>query len=127
MDRGMSRISTHVLDTVAGKPAAGVPVRLQRQNSSGNWTTLTSARTDEDGRCGELLPEGASLAAGTYRLSFDTTNYFTACGVDGLYPAVEILFRVRNGENYFHIPLLRSEEHTSELQSPCNLVCRLLL
>ena len=108
MDRGMSRISTHVLDTVAGKPAAGVPVRLQRQNSSGNWTTLTSARTDEDGRCGELLPEGASLAAGTYRLSFDTTNYFTACGVDGLYPAVEVLFRVRNGENHFHIPLLLS-------------------
>ena len=104
----MSRISTHVLDTVAGKPAAGVPVRLQRQNSSGNWTTLTSARTDEDGRCGELLPEGASLAAGTYRLSFDTATYFATCGVDGLYPAVEILFRVRNGETHFHIPLLLS-------------------
>jgi 5-hydroxyisourate hydrolase len=108
MDRGMSQISTHVLDTVKGKPAAGVPVRLQRQNSSGKWTTVSSARTDEDGRCNELLPEGAILAAGTYRLSFDTTNYFAASSVDGLYPAVEILFRVRNGETHFHIPLLLS-------------------
>jgi len=104
----MSRISTHVLDTVRGKPAAGVPVRLQRQNSSGNWTTVSSARTDEDGRCNELLPEGAALAAGTYRLSFDTTNYFTASGADSLYPAIQILFRVRNGETHFHIPLLLS-------------------
>jgi 5-hydroxyisourate hydrolase len=108
MDRRMSRISTHVLDTARGKPAAGVPVRLQRQNSSGKWTTLRSALTDEDGRCSELLPEGASLAAGAYRLSFDTGNYFAACGVDGLYPVVEILFRVRNGETHFHIPLLLS-------------------
>jgi 5-hydroxyisourate hydrolase len=108
MDRWMSRISTHVLDTAKGKPAAGVPVRLQRQNSSGNWTTLSSALTDEDGRCSELVPDGASLAAGAYRLSFDTGNYFAACGVDGFYPVVEILFRVRSGESHFHIPLLLS-------------------
>jgi len=104
----MSRISTHVLDTAKGKPAAGVPVRLQRQNSSGNWTTLSSARTDEDGRCNELVPEGTGIAAGTYRLSFDTANYFAASDADGLYPAVEILFRVRSGEIHFHIPLLLS-------------------
>jgi 5-hydroxyisourate hydrolase len=108
MDRGMSRISTHVLDTVSGKPASGVPVRLQRQNSSGKWTTVSSALTDQEGRCSELAPGGASLAAGTYRLMFDTTAYFAACGVDGLYPAVEILFRVRTGESHFHIPLLLS-------------------
>jgi len=108
MDRRMSRISTHVLDTARGKPAAGVPVRLQRQNSSGNWSTVSSALTDEEGRCSELAPEGTSLAAGAYRLTFDTANYFAACGVDGLYPVVEILFRVRNGEKHFHIPLLLS-------------------
>jgi len=108
MDRRMSQISTHVLDTAKGKPAAGVPVRLQRQNSSGKWSTVSSARTDEDGRCNELVPKFTRLAAGTYRLSFDAGTYFAACGVDGLYPAVEILFRVRNGENHFHIPLLLS-------------------
>jgi 5-hydroxyisourate hydrolase len=104
----MSRISTHVLDMATGKPAAGVPVRLQRQDSSGNWTTVSTARTDEDGRCNELVPEDAGLAAGAYRLSFDTANYFAASGADGLYPAVEILFRVRSGETHFHIPLLLS-------------------
>src|SRR4029077_9764695 len=106
MDCGMSRISTHVLDTASGKPASGVPVRLQRQDHSGEWTTVSSALTDQDGRCAELMPEGAGPAAGTYRLIFDTTAYFAACGVEGLYPAVEILFRVRNGESHFHIPLL---------------------
>ncbi len=104
----MSRISTHVLDTARGKPAAGVPVRLERQDSSGKWAPVGSAQTDQDGRCGQLVPDGVALAAGVYRLTFDTTSYFGACGVDGLYPAVEILFRVRSGESHFHIPLLLS-------------------
>ncbi len=108
MDRAVSRISTHVLDTAKGKPASGVTVRLQRQNSSGEWSTVSSAQTDQDGRCGELLPEGAGLTAAVYRLTFDTASYFAACGVDGLYPSVEVTFRVRNGETHFHIPLLLS-------------------
>jgi 5-hydroxyisourate hydrolase len=108
MDRGMSRISTHVLDTARGKPAPGVPVRLERQDSSGKWISLSSAQTDQDGRCAELLPDGATLAEGVYRLTFDTASYFATCGVDGLYPGVEIRFRVRSGESHFHIPLLLS-------------------
>jgi 5-hydroxyisourate hydrolase len=108
MDRRMSRISTHVLDTARGKPAPGVPVRLEFQNSSGKWSLLGSAKTDQDGRCAQLLPENKTLTEGVYRLAFDTASYFAACGVDGLYPAVEILFRIRNGESHFHIPLLLS-------------------
>ncbi len=104
----MSRISTHVLDTSRGKPAAGVPVRLERRNSSGKWVPLGSARTDQDGRCGELLPEGETLREGIYRLAFDTDSYFAASSQQGLYPVVEITFRVRNGESHFHIPLLLS-------------------
>ncbi len=104
----MNRISTHVLDTAKGKPAAGVPVRLDRQDSSGKWSSLGSARTDQDGRCGQLLPANATLAEGLYRLTFDTASYFAACGVDGLYPVVEISFRIRSGESQFHIPLLLS-------------------
>ena len=104
----MSRISTHVLDTAKGKPASGVPVRLERQDSSGKWFSLGSGQTDQDGRCAQLLPDGAPLTGGVYRLTFDTGNYFAACGVEGLYPAVEILFRVKSGESHFHIPLLLS-------------------
>jgi len=104
----MSRIATHVLDTAKGSPAAGVPVRLDRQDISGKWISLGSAQTDHDGRCAELLPAGAMLNEGVYRLTFDTATYFAACGVEGLYPVVEILFRIKSGESHFHIPLLLS-------------------
>jgi 5-hydroxyisourate hydrolase len=99
----MKRISTHILDLVRGKPAADVPVRLERQDSSGDWRLLNSAPTDQEGRCPQLLPESDDLSAGVYRLTFDTASYFAA-----LYPVVEVTFRVQQGELHFHIPLLLS-------------------
>ena len=104
----MKRISTHVLDVAQGKPAKGVPVRLDRRENSGNWVLVGSSHTDNDGRCGQLLPEGDALRAGLYRLSFDTTSYHHAENSEGLYPVVEITFQVREGESQFHIPLLLS-------------------
>jgi 5-hydroxyisourate hydrolase len=104
----MKRISTHVLDMVHGKPAKNVPVRLEKQNPSGDWRLLTSARTDQDGRCPQLLTEGEDLSAGVYRLIFDTRSYFALEKVDALYPLVEVTFHVRDGEKHFHIPLLLS-------------------
>ena len=104
----MSRISTHVLDTAKGKPAAGVPVSLERLESSGKWLSLALSQTNQDGRCGELLPDSATLVEGVYRLTFDTASYFAASKQEGLYPAVEITFRVRSGESHYHIPLLLS-------------------
>ncbi len=103
----MKRISTHILDLAPGKPARDVPVRLEKQEPSG-WRLLASQRTDQDGRCGQLLPEGDDLSAGVYRLAFDTTSYFGARKADALYPIVEVTFRVRDGETHFHIPLLLS-------------------
>jgi len=104
----MNRVSTHVLDTARGKPAAGVPVRLDQQDSSGQWSTLGAAQTDQDGRCAQLVTGGATLAEGVYRLTFDTASYFAASKQEGLYPAVEITFCVRSGESHYHIPLLLS-------------------
>jgi len=103
----MKRISTHILDTNRGKPAGNVPVRLERQDASGRWRPLQSARTDHDGRCAQLLPEG-DLPPGLYRLVFETASYFDALKVEGLYPVVEVTFQVRDGESQFHIPLLLS-------------------
>ena len=102
------RISTHVLDTASGKPAAGVPIQLFRRESSGDWRRLASARTDSDGRCAQLLPADEELAPGEYRLEFDTATYYSAQKVDGLYPAVHITFVVRSGDSHLHIPLLLS-------------------
>ena len=104
----MNRISTHVLDLVRGKPAADVPVRLERQDSSGDWRLLYSALTDQGGRCPQLLPEGDDLSAGVYRLTFDTATYFVLQKIAVLYPVVEVTFRVQPGELHFHIPLLLS-------------------
>jgi 5-hydroxyisourate hydrolase len=104
----MNRISTHVLDMVHGKPAKDVPVRLEKQNSPGDWRILISARTDQDGRCSQLLTEGEDLSAGVYRLIFETASYFAVEKVEALYPSIEVTFQVRDGESHFHIPLLLS-------------------
>jgi len=103
----MSRISTHILDLMRGRPANDIPVRLEQQLSSGDWRALGSTRTDQDGRCGQLLPTD-ELPPGVYRLSFDTATYFEAQRLAGLYPVVEVTFQVRSGESQFHIPLLLS-------------------
>ena len=104
----MKGISTHVLDMVSGKPAKGVRLRLQKQNTPGDWRLLTSARTNEDGRCSQLLPEGEELSAGLYRLIFDTGSYYALLKIDTLHPVVEVTFQARDEESHFHIPLLLS-------------------
>jgi 5-hydroxyisourate hydrolase len=103
----MKRISTHILDLMRGQPANDVPIRLEWQEALGHWRILNSARTDQDGRCGQLLPDD-QMPSGWYRLSFDTASYFVAQRVSALYPVVEVTFQVRDGESQFHIPLLLS-------------------
>jgi 5-hydroxyisourate hydrolase len=104
----MKRVSTHVLDTSVGRPAKDVPVRLERQDTTGHWLLLGSAHTDHDGRCSQLLTEDKVLPAGIYRLTFDTAEYLASQKIDALYPLVEVTFKVREGESQFHIPLLLS-------------------
>jgi 5-hydroxyisourate hydrolase len=99
----MSAITTHVLDTSRGRPAAGVPVRLEHAG-----TLLGSGSTDADGRLRDLLPADAPLTAGVYRLVFDTGAYFGAAGTEAFYPAVSIDFQVRDGAQHYHVPLLLS-------------------
>jgi 5-hydroxyisourate hydrolase len=101
-------ISTHILDTSLGKPAANVTVTLFRfrNNAAGEcWEQIGSGRTDEDGRCKNLLGEHP-LAATDYRLKFDVGAYFRNLGVAALYPFVEITFTVADPTAHFHIPLL---------------------
>lgn len=104
----MNKISTHILDMVTGKPAANIQVRLQRKVQADQWQEISSTKTDEDGRCPQLLQPDQDLTSGTYRLIFETTDYFAARQLTSLYPFVEIAFTVREGESHFHIPLLLS-------------------
>ncbi len=103
----MSGITTHVLDTMRGRPAAGVAVSLARKSGNG-WTELAAASTDAGGRVGNLLPQ-VKDPAGTYRLRFDVGAYFAAQpgGDEAFYPYVEIVFQIRDVEHY-HVPLLVS-------------------
>ena len=100
----MSAITTHVLDTARGAPAAGVAVTLAIRSSDSGWVTLGKAVTDADGRARDLLPQGQMLKAGTYRLLFDTGAYLP----EGLYPEVAVTFRVADPARPCHIPLLLS-------------------
>jgi 5-hydroxyisourate hydrolase len=94
-------ISTHVLDTTRGRPAPGVPVRLDRYNGEG-WQRLAEAETDGDGRLADL----PAWDAGTYRLRFGTGRYFAGRGVETFYPEVTVVFVITDpGENH-HVPLL---------------------
>jgi 5-hydroxyisourate hydrolase len=100
-------ISTHVLDTSIGRPAAAVAVQLQRQ-SGGTWTEVSRAVTDHDGRVSALLPAAASSDAGGYRLTFDVGEYFRGRGVESFYASVSIDFLVGDTNAHYHVPLLLS-------------------
>lgn len=100
-------ISTHVLDTSIGKPAASLSVQLQRQ-SGAMWTDVSEAVTDKDGRVGSLLPPAGEPGAGAYRLTFDVGQYFSARGVESFYSRVSIDFIVRDAAAHYHVPLLLS-------------------
>jgi 5-hydroxyisourate hydrolase len=101
----MSEITTHVLDTSIGRPAAGVPVILEIEKPAGGWKELSRGATDGDGRLRHLVAPG-SLVEGTYRLTFETQAYFRSRKVEGLYPHVTVVFQVRDAKQPYHIPLL---------------------
>jgi 5-hydroxyisourate hydrolase len=98
-------ISTHILDTALGRPAAAVPVTLAFM-TNGAWFLISEAVTDADGRCKYLLPATQTLQAGIYRVHFETNVYFERNRMEGLYPYVEVVFRVSDREQHYHIPLL---------------------
>jgi 5-hydroxyisourate hydrolase len=90
-------ITTHVLDLAAGRPAAGVPVALERKTGDDTWTTLARTKTDDDGRARDLA---APPARGRYRLVFDAPSAF--------FPEVAIQFVVDDPAEHLHVPLLLS-------------------
>jgi 5-hydroxyisourate hydrolase len=103
----VSRITTHVLDTSAGRPAEGVPVVLERAAPEGHrWEVVGRGTTDADGRQRALAPDGRRLAGGTYRLTFDTGAYFTRSGRQAFFPEVSVVFEIEEGEEHLHVPLL---------------------
>ena len=104
----MSGITTHVLDTTRGRPAADVGVTLQRRVEQEHWETLGSGRTEGDGRVRTPLGGTTPLRTGIYRLTFDTNGYFALHGTRAFYPHVIIDFEVADAQAHYHVPLLLS-------------------
>ena len=96
-------ISTHILDTSLGRPAAGVRVTLEQQAMQG-WVQVSVGKTDDDGRCKTLTPE--DFSAGEYRISFDTGGYYGRKQEPTFYPVVRIVFEVTDASEHYHVPLL---------------------
>jgi 5-hydroxyisourate hydrolase len=99
-------ISTHVLDTTRGRPAAGLGVTLRRRGPDGDWSVVGRAITDADGRVKDL--SNGPVAAGDYRLEFATGKYFTESGTEVFYPEVFVAVAAGDGSAHLHVPLLLS-------------------
>ena len=102
----MATITTHVLDTARGKPAAGVTVTLEVLDGEGSRVIARGA-TDDDGRL-RTLTDPAGVPAGTYRLAFETGTYFERLGLESFFPVAHITFVVGEASAHFHVPLLLS-------------------
>lgn len=103
-----SPITTHVLDTSRGRPAADILVVLEHQVAGGDWKFLGSDHTNSDGRATALLATDAVLEAGVYRLTFAADQYFAAANVQSFYASIPIVFRVEKDGGHYHVPLLLS-------------------
>lgn len=106
----MGRLTTHVLDTARGRPAAGLALELAALVPE--RTVLATATTDADGRLAAPLLDGAAMVAGRYELVFHTAAYHRATGAPLAEPPfleeVVIRFAIADAEAHYHVPLLLS-------------------
>ncbi len=103
----MAQITTHVLDTGSGRPAASVRVALESQDSTSHWILLAESNTDPDGRV-KQWNKPLALSPGIYRLTFRTQEYFQAGAVESFYPYVSVVFTLGASDQHLHVPLLIS-------------------
>ena len=106
----MGKLTTHVLDTAHGCPAAGVQIALYRLTAQ--RVLISQARTNDDGRCDAPLLDSGEIVPGQYELEFHVGAYFSARGIDLGEPAfldqVPIRFGIARASQHYHVPLLIS-------------------
>jgi 5-hydroxyisourate hydrolase len=108
----MARLSTHVLDTAQGIPAAGVRLTLHRLVGDGNEEFVAERTTNQDGRTDTPLLSGEAIPVGRYRITFHVGDYFRTGGVPLPDPpfvdVVQLHFGVADAAGHYHVPLLVS-------------------
>lgn len=99
-------LTSHVLDTNAGIPAAGVKVQLLKLQTDNTWKTLDTKVTNDNGRIRDFLPSTDSQSGeGTYKLIFHTKEYYQQRNIPSIYPFVEVNFELKNDGRHYHIPI----------------------
>ncbi len=94
-------ISTHVLDTSLGRPAAGVAIKLLKKEGT-DWHPVDAGLTNEDGRLVFECPR----SAGIYQLIFDLENYLQKDAREFFFLSAPVIFRIENTQRKYHVPLL---------------------
>ncbi|MCH8012710.1 MAG: hydroxyisourate hydrolase [Candidatus Marinimicrobia bacterium] len=101
-----STITTHVLDTSNGRPAEGIHATLDVLEGTDSWKTLGEGTTNKEGRIDSLLRENNAPMPGTYRLTFDVAPYFQSLGIESFFEKIPIVFRIKDPDQHYHVPLL---------------------
>lgn len=100
------QLSSHILDVSKGMPAAGVTIKLEKQNEfTQAWTKIDEKITDTNGRIGDFLP--GKNNKGIYKLTYFTSPYFKANNTESFYPFIEVVFEIKD-ENHYHVPITLS-------------------
>ncbi len=102
----IGRVSTHVLDSVLGRPAAGIPAVLEHLGPDGTLTDVGHGVTDADGRIGQL--NAGSLEPGEYRLTLNTADYFEQYHSAVFYPSIVVRSLLPGDRGHYHIAVLAS-------------------
>ncbi len=108
----MARLSTHVLDTAHGKPAAHLRIQLFALDAQGNRSLIAEKTTNQDGRTDTPLLSGDTIPTGVFELHFHAGDYFRALGSPMPTPSfvdvVPIRFGIAEALGHYHVPLLVS-------------------
>ncbi|MBM9467863.1 hydroxyisourate hydrolase [Nakamurella leprariae] len=104
--RTIARLSTHVLDTVLGRPAAGVPAVLEQLGPDGDHVTVGHGTTDADGRIAELNRQ--PLGPGEYRIVLGTAGYYADRHGSVFFPSISVQVLLDGAREHYHVPVLIS-------------------
>ncbi len=101
----MTQITSHILDTSLGKPAANVLIILQQQ-SADDWVMLGTGETNADGRVTDFTSSKDPLPGGIYKLTFYLSDYYAQKNQQSFYPFVDVVFEIEADGQHYHVPLL---------------------
>jgi len=101
------QLSSHILDISRGMPAEGVLIKLEKQNSNGQWTFIYENKTNKEGRIQNFLPYGDKQNKGIFKLTYFIEPYFKSLKQNSFYPFIEVVFEIKSDEHY-HVPITLS-------------------